>query len=232
MSLKDDLKRDVAYILKEEWSIRNGQIVPENDGLKLSNDGVKLSATVLYADLADSTKMVDTKKAHFAAEIYKSFLRCACKIITNNSGIVSAFDGDRVMGIFIGDYKNTNAVKTALKINHAVIDIINPCIKSRYSSTDFSVTHGVGIDTSDLLVTRSGIRGSNDLVWVGSAANYAAKLATIRQTRYPTWITKKVFESINGEAKYNNNNKLIWETRNWEKYNQTVYCSSYSWVFS
>lgn len=230
MSLSNDLKKEVTEILKEQWKIRDGQIVPENDALKLSNDGVRLSATVLYADLADSTEMVDTKKPHFSAEIYKSFLRCACKIIIDNSGIVTAFDGDRIMGIFIGDSKNTNAVKTALKIKYAVQSIINPCIKNQYTSSDFSIIHGVGIDTSELLVARSGIRGSNDLIWIGSAANYAAKLATIREDGYSTIITQKVFEKINKEVKYSNGD-LMWETRNWTKYNQTIYRSSYYWKF-
>lgn len=231
MSLSDDLKKEVAEIFREQWKIRDGQIIPENNDLKLSNDGVKLSATILYADLADSTEMVDTKKPEFSAEIYKSFLRCACKIITNNSGIVTAFDGDRVMGVFIGDYKNTNAVKTALKIKYAVLNVINPCIKNQYSSSDFSVIHGVGVDTSELLVARSGIRGSNDLIWIGSAANYAAKLATVREGNYSTIITQKVFEEINDEAKYSNDGSLMWETRKWTKYNKTIYRSAYYWSF-
>src|SRR5262245_34289938 len=107
MALSDDLKSDVTAILRERWTKRDGQVVPAMDDLKLSNDGVKLSAAVLYADMADSTEMVDTKTPEFSAEMYKIFLRCACKIITDNSGAVTAFDGDRVMGVFIGDYKNS-----------------------------------------------------------------------------------------------------------------------------
>lgn len=230
MSLGDDLKKEVAEILKEQWTFRDGQVIPSNDDLKLTNDGVKLQATVLYADLADSTEMVNKCKPHFAAEIYKSFLRCACKIITSNSGIITAFDGDRVMGVFIGDYKNSNAVKTALKINYTMANIINPSIKNQYSATDFVATHGVGIDTSELLVARSGIRGSNDLVWIGPAANYAAKLANIRSGNYSTWITEAVFNKISDETKYGGTDKrLMWERRNWTQYNKTVYCSSFWW---
>lgn len=48
-------------------------------------------------------------KPHFAAEIYKSYLHCASKIIRCENGVITAFDGDRVMGIFIGDLKNTSA---------------------------------------------------------------------------------------------------------------------------
>jgi class 3 adenylate cyclase len=71
--------------------------------VKLGNDAVKLSATVLYADLADSTKLVDGHTKQFSAEIYKTFLHCAAKIIRSEDGVITAYDGDRVMAVFIGD---------------------------------------------------------------------------------------------------------------------------------
>ena len=48
-----------------------GNVVPESENLALTNDAVTLDATVLYADLADSTGLVDKYTADFAAEIYK-----------------------------------------------------------------------------------------------------------------------------------------------------------------
>ena len=33
------------------------------------------------------------------------------------------------MAVYIGDSKNTNAVKTALQINYVVSEVINPAIK-------------------------------------------------------------------------------------------------------
>ena len=74
MALGDDLRSEVRTILKEQWTVRDGKVVPESDDLNLGNDAVKLEGTVLYADLDDSTKLVDTKKPWFAAEVYKSYL--------------------------------------------------------------------------------------------------------------------------------------------------------------
>ncbi len=54
--------------------MRDGQVVPALDNLALSNDAVKLNGVVLYTDMSESTKLVDTKKDWFATEIYKSFL--------------------------------------------------------------------------------------------------------------------------------------------------------------
>ena len=70
MGLKDDLQKEVKDIFAIQWQIRDGKKVPETEDLNLGNDAVKIKATVLYADLAESTSLVDNQKPHFAAEIY------------------------------------------------------------------------------------------------------------------------------------------------------------------
>jgi class 3 adenylate cyclase len=135
------------------------------------------------------------------------------------------------MSVFVGSSKNTNSVKTALKINYAVKKIINPLIKEKYPDVNYEVRHAVGIDTSDLFVAKTGIRDSNDLVWVGPAANYAAKLCSLREDANSSWISARIFNNIANEAKYGGtDNRLMWEARTWTKYNQTVYCSNWTWT--
>ncbi len=227
MALGDDLKSEVTKIFKGQWTTRNGQTVPESEDLKLGNDAVELEATVLYADLSDSTKLVDGHKPHFAAEIYKSYLHCAAKIIRSEGGTITAYDGDRIMAVFIGDSKDTSAVRAGLKINYATKKIVNPAVKAQYN-TDFQASQTVGIDTSKLFVARTGIRGSNDLVWVGRAANYAAKLTEL-DSGYPTWITASVFDMLHESAKTTSGNPM-WEARRWTAMNDhSIYRSSWSW---
>ena len=227
MPLADDLSNEVAAILRDQWTSRDGYVVPEPKDLALGNNAVTLTATVLYADLADSTDFVQTQPAPFAAEMYKSFLHCASKIIRSEGGVITAFDGDRIMGVFVGDTPNTSATRCALKINHAVTQIVTPQAQDYYETT-FTVRHAVGIDTSELFVARTGIRGSNDLVWVGRAANYAAKLSTFRDGALATWITADVFDRLHSSAK-ETDGKPMWEKRTWKARNVTVYCSSWRW---
>src|SRR6266481_2350224 len=178
MGLADDLKSEVHTIFRSQWTVRDGEVVPDTPDIKLGNEGVKLEATVLYADIDGSTDMVDSKTREFSAEVYKAYLVCASRIIKSEGGAITAYDGDRVMAVFIGTTKNTSAVRCALKIKSAVLEIINPAIKKQYNSA-FTLKQVVGIDTSELLVARTGIRGANDLVWVGHCANHAAKLSSI-----------------------------------------------------
>src|SRR5687767_7152914 len=126
MGIISDLTESVQGILATRWESREGRVVPDSDSVTLGNDAVKLEGTVLYADLADSTGLVKSKSAAYGAEVYKCYLHCASKIIEHYDGVITAFDGDRVMAVYIGDRKNTNAARSALAINHVVLNIINP----------------------------------------------------------------------------------------------------------
>src|SRR2546421_3967983 len=133
MTFKTDLESEVREIFQSPWKERKGKVVPAPESLSPGNDGVKLNATVLYADMADSTDLVDHHKHPFAVVIYKAYLRCATTIINNEKGTITAYDGDRVMAVFRGELKNDSAVRSAMKINYAVQKIINPLFKNRYS---------------------------------------------------------------------------------------------------
>ncbi len=228
MALVDDLQKEVGQIFKDTWKTREGTVVPDSEDIGLSNDAVKLDGTILYADLSDSTVLVDNYKAHFAAEIYKAYLHCAAKVIRAEDGVITAYDGDRIMAVYLGTSKNTSAARTALKINYAVSKIINPALKTQYPSTSYQVKQVVGIDTSSLWVARTGIRGSNDLVWVGRAANYAAKMAAL-STDYPSRITEAVYNMLNESLKYSQG-KSMWEKATWNDMGgMTIYRSTWRW---
>lgn len=227
MGLKNDLEADVEKIYKIAWTRRNGQKVPEDTDLKSGNDAVDLEATILYTDLDESTKLVDNYRDEFAAENYKTFLQCATKIIRSEGGFIRSFDGDRVMGVFIGGSKNTSAVRCGLKINFAVKKIIQPKMDSQYN-TKYTMKHVTGIDSTKVMVAKAGIRNSNDLVWIGKAANHAAKLSGM-SSKYPTWITDKVYDAMLDNTKYSDG-KNMWEQRQWTAQgNRRIYRSTYWW---
>ena len=108
--------------------------------------------------------------------------------------MITGYDGDRIMAVFIGKEKDSTAARTGLKINYAVEDIINPGIRSAYCDPIYPVKEQVGIDACELFVARTGTRGANDLVWVGRAANYATKLSGRKGP--PTQITPPVYNRL------------------------------------
>jgi class 3 adenylate cyclase len=233
MGLEDDLTTEVDAIFRTRWTTRDGTTVPELEDLGLGNDGVYLDSTVLYADLRESTQLVFEQSATFAAEVYKAFLHCAYKIIKAEGGTATAYDGDRIMAVFLGDYKNSSATKTAQKIKYAVDRVVNPALKAVYAASDYVVRHRVGVDTGKLLVARTTVRGNNDLVWVGPAANYAAKLAAIRGD-YASYISAAVYARISKEAKFHNKAGTdMWTRLTWtgpDGKATTIFGSNIGWV--
>lgn len=202
MSLKDEITKDVRSIFRETWNVREGKVVPDDQSLTLKNDAIKISATVLYADLADSTNLVKNNLPSTAAEIYKSFLLSVCKVIRANGGEITAFDGDRVMAVFVYNNKNTAATETALKINWIIDEVVQKEFSDFYKDSSFKFRYCVGIDTSELFVAKTGVRGANDLVWVGNSANIAAKLSSLRGTGYRVVATDAVYNLISDSSKY------------------------------
>ncbi|SRR6266404_7211464 len=223
------MESEVAAIFRSRWESRDGTVVPESEDLALQNKGVTIDGTVLYADLAASTDLVDRFSAQFAAEVYKAYLYCAAKIIRAEGGSITAYDGDRIMAVYIGGRKNTSAAKTALKINYAVNKIINPALRSVYKNSTYTIQQVVGVDTSKLFAARTGVRGANDLVWVGRAANYAAKLTELEPS-YPSNITHSVYDAMLDEAKTSNDGRAMWEQFTWNTMNKlTIYRSTWTW---
>jgi class 3 adenylate cyclase len=226
VALLDDLTSNVGQIFRSQWTTREGRVVPDSPDIGLGNDGVELHATVLYADIDGSTTMVDQLEPKVAAELYKAYLICAAKIITSEGGTIAAYDGDRIMGVFVGALKTPSAVRTGLKINFATQQIVMPGFKLQYPGKTFVLRQTVGIDASKLLVAKTGVRGSNDLVWVGPAANYAAKMSAISRAPYATWISQTVFDNLTPETKVSSG-KSMWDYLAWNS--RTIYGSNYWW---
>lgn len=235
MALTDELKKDVQTVIDTQWDKRKGQKVPNTTDVKLAGGAVELDATFLYADLADSSKMAKELDRRIAAKIMKSFLSSICRIIRSLDGSIVSFDGDRVMAIFIGDSMNSDAAKCALQIKYVVNDIIKPKFEARYDSVksaSFSITNAVGVDTGTVLGVRGGARNANDLIWIGRAANLAAKLSDIRESYCKSYITAAVYNVLNKKSKIGGDNKNMWEKRSYDYLgeNIVIYRSSYHWT--
>ena len=132
------------------------------------------------------------------------------------------------MAVFIGEAKNSSAARAALKINYGVQEIINPAIGKMYLSQGYSLKHVVGIDTSELFIARTGIRGANDLVWVGRSANHAAKLSG--RDGPPSQITADVYDRLNRESKFASDGRNMWTSSySREIGNRLIYTSTWWW---
>jgi adenylate cyclase len=235
MAIFDDLESDVQGIIDKPWSTRTGQKAPSSTDVALAGGAVELDATFLYADMANSSKMAKELDRRIVAKILKSFLATTARLVRYHDGTIVSFDGDRILGVFMGDSKNTTAAKCALQIKYTVQQIIKPKFEEQYDSVknaSFTISHGVGVDTGTVLAVRAGARGDNDLIWIGRAPNLAAKLSDLREPPYHTFITSTVYNVLNESSKFGGKEKTeMWERRTWTFLGDsiTVYRSSWHW---
>src|SRR5688572_29134861 len=118
MALKDDISAEIQRIFVTAWNTREGLVVPKTEHVALKNGAVKFSATMLYADLATSTRLARQFPNSVAAKIVRAYLASMARLVKHNGGAVRSFDGDRVMGVFVGGSKNTKAAKCALQMKY------------------------------------------------------------------------------------------------------------------
>lgn len=231
---KKALEETVDAILRTQWTRRDGKDVPNDKDVALLQDGVDLDAAVLYADLIGSSAMIQSETESFAAEVIKSYLGCATKIIHGNSGWMTSYDGDRVMGVFVTGWKNTNAIKAALQINYSVRNIIVPKILAFYKSSrpHFDLRQAVGVDASKVMAARAGQRGASDLVWIGRAATFAAHLSEIRDD-YSTHISAGVYKNCHEDGRQGGEPRRdMWESSatTWQGQTHLIYRSNWIWT--
>jgi class 3 adenylate cyclase len=197
--------------LAEFTTIRRGSKVPEAENIGM-NEGVELDATYVYADMADSSKLAHSVYKPVAAKIVRAYVNTATYILKAWGGEIRSFDGDRVMAIFIGENMNRSAGLAAMEINWAVQEVIWPRIQKRWNDVatwGWTLGHGVGVDTGEALLIRSGVRGDNDIVSIGKAPNVAAKLSSLRSAG-SLYVTQAVYEDFNDNLWYGPKREQMW----------------------
>jgi class 3 adenylate cyclase len=139
-------------------------------------------------------------------------------------GNIRSFDGDRVMGVFGGSDYVDDAAKAALGLKAARDEVILPALRSQWKvdTSPWKFNYGSGLDTSMITVIRAGVRGDNDLVWIGSCANHAAKLSAMRDQGFNSYASPRF---INKLTLYRSNSD---HTPTWQQPHGTSYFRSAS----
>ncbi len=233
MAVNEDQLRDrVETIFGTELDQRDGRVVPATADVALKDGAVKIDAAFLYADLAGSAILSRACPWTTTAKIIRGFLECATRLIRKHGGEIRSFDGDRVMGVFIGDAKNSSASICGREIHWAVRKIIHPAAHKQFKSirdNGIEIRHGVGVDVGEVRAVRSGIRDNNDLIWIGKAASFSAKLSDVRDPGYHTYISSRTYARLSEAAKMAKDGQNMWTstTFSFGGTNKTVYKSNH-----
>jgi class 3 adenylate cyclase len=145
-------------------------------------------------------------------------------------GEIRSFDGDRVMGVFMGDMKNTHASYCARELDWTVTNVINPKATGHFKSisdNSIKIRHCIGLDTGESRAVRAGIRDNNDLIWIGKPPSFAAKLSDVRDYPNEVYISSRVHSRLADEAKKSSSGESIWTATKFTfaGTEETVYCT-------
>lgn len=226
------LKDRVETLFDTTFDQRDGRIVPSTSDVVLKDGAVKVEAAFLYTDLAGSAKLSNVCPWTTTAKVIRAFLDCATRLIIKHGGQVRSFDGDRVMGVFLGDTKNNSASICGREIHWAVRKIIHPAAAKKFKSiadSGIEIRNCSGVDVGEVRAVRSGIRESNDLIWIGKAASFAAKLSDLRHDGYHTYISSRTYNKLSNSAKLASDGKNMWVSTSFmfAGDNETVYKSNH-----
>ncbi len=226
MGIDDDISSDINRVRDATWNKRNGTQIPSVGDITLGTGAVEIDATYLYTDMANSSRMAKTFDRRITAKILKSYLATSSRLIKHFGGEIMSFDGDRVMGAFMGDGKNTSAVQCSFAIAYAVTQLVRPAFENKYETVKqapFNIHHATGIDQGTVFIVRGGIYGSNGLISIGKAPNLAAKLSDLREGYYTTFVTKSVYDDADDSTKrWLNGSTNVWEERTWNYCGETI----------
>jgi class 3 adenylate cyclase len=239
MGLREDLTNAVNGFFEGEYTVTEGTAIPDLDDISFGKSGRELSLAMLFVDIRESTKIVDAFRRTTAARMYKSFLHGVAKLARNRNGQLCSFNGDGVLAAFIGDRKNTDAVRTAMNLKWFGKDVLRPKMKKYFENNaeadDLDLDFGIGVHSGKVLVVRGGIKGenNNDLVWVGNATNYAVKYSSLGSSPYNIHVSETTYKQMMDEVKLvtvDGKEKNMWEYITVE--DETVYRTSYQWSIS
>lgn len=229
--LEQEVRLGIAGVLQPEFDERSGYVVPRTEDINLANGAVRLQATYLYADMADSTGLAHSYKDWAVAKVIRCYLNAASRLIKANNGEIRSFDGDRVMGIFIGTNQENDAVRAAMSISWAVSEVIRPALINKWNDLKWTMSHGVGIDNGEALLVRGGVRGNNDIVSIGHAPNLAAKFSEFRDGVQWISIADSVKDKLSNNLLIHNGLSMwapTWKSVGGRTYQ--VFQTSYMWT--
>lgn len=215
MAWVDTLSDAIDSVFSTSLTERDGTVVPTTDTVT-NSQAVKLDAAFLYADLAGSAMLTRVCPWETTAKIMRAYLDCTTRLIRAWGGEIRSFDGDRVMGVFIGDRKNTHAANCAREIFYTVDRILAPKATSYFksiSNNNITLRNGIGIDSGTSRAVRAGIRNNNDLIWIGRAPSMAAKLSDVRDYPRSVYISSTVYKAMAADGKIVDGND-IWVAKN------------------
>lgn len=215
MNLLSEIEKKTQDYLVGDYETYVPRGVPNPEDIPLGNRAAQLETTALFVDVRQSSDITNVFRRQTAAKMMKAYFDGAVRVINANEGAVRSFNGDGMLALFVGNSRSNNAVKAAMQLKWFVRDVLSPRFEKFFlrkkdalgNALDFNV--GCGLDEGTVFAVRVGIKGTNDVSWVGRCTNTSSKLSNIAQPPKNVLITRAVYKRLNDDRKYSEGT-LMW----------------------
>jgi class 3 adenylate cyclase/putative methionine-R-sulfoxide reductase with GAF domain len=134
--------------------------------------GERKTATILFADIRDFTKMAARMEAERVVEILNAYFEAAVTVLFENDGLLDKFYGDGLMAVFgpprVRSDDAARALRSAARL-HQVVRELGPVLRE-------PLRISVGLATGDVVAGHIGSTRRLDYTVIGDAVNLASRL--------------------------------------------------------
>jgi adenylate cyclase len=134
--------------------------------------GAEIEASLLFADVRDSTTLAETMSPDEFRKAMTSFFHVASKVLIDHDAIIDKFVGDEVIGIFVPALAGERHAARAVDAGRALL------AATGHGSSTAWLPIGAGVNTGIAFVGTVGDGDRVDVTALGDAVNVTARLAS------------------------------------------------------
>lgn len=148
---------------------------------KLPDHGSIEDLTVLFADIAHFTALVQRIELNILAEFLKEFFELFTTAVYRNMGTLDKFMGDGALAIFGAPVALEDSADRALCAGKTLLKQFQPlCVKYRRKAEVFAdISLGIGMSSGKMFIGNLGSHRRFDYTVIGAGVNAAQRLASL-----------------------------------------------------
>ena len=183
ISFVKEIFEDIKNNFMEDIEILNKDTIPSEEQFKIEiQQWIKIKDVVcVYIDLASSTKINIQENQKLAAHIFDSYIKSIVKIFKEYQCKYIDIQGDGCFALFDGVDRINRAIVAAATIKTLLsrnTNYFSKFVSNQLNSTNLSLR--IGIHQGNILAKKAGIRGENEVIWLGDAASIASKICNLK----------------------------------------------------
>ena len=148
-------------------------------GDRLSLEGERRTATILFTDLRNSTTIAERLSPEAAIATMNAYLRAMARAVIDEGGILDKFTGDGLMSIFGAMSDPATGAAAAARAALRMRKDIAAINAERTARGEPIIGYGVGINTGEVVLGAVGLPERSDYTAMGDTVNTAARMESL-----------------------------------------------------